>query len=277
MQGIEEGQQRIKRFCYLAKGRVTDIDKLHAIFAGRTLLSLTWDARRDGSSYLPKSSWSEGRRALCHQAMQMADVDYIVFMDGDALTTAAELDSFEHTVSRLRPAVAVPRVPKTERFTKKLGAKPPSWVLAYDSDEQFQCFDARILRDHLGGSPYVSRYDQVSWWYPCVINQKLIRKHYWRSFIQVNTIKVGNDSHGSYPNTFDPDYIHGEVTRLGLHSRLPLSAGGRFSANPRLDKRAVSLDKRLFQLMCWLSGWLYKPFDPARKPALTPELKTMIR
>lgn len=265
------------RFCYLTQGRVAEIDKLHGIFAGRRLLSLTWDAPREGSSYLPKSSWSEGRRALCQQALQLGDADYIVFMDGDAITTPAELDAFERTVSLVRPAVAVPRVPKTERYTKKLGRTPPDWVLAYDSDEQFQCFDARILRDHLGGSPYVSTYDKVSWWYPCVINQKLIRKYYWRSFIQVNTIMVGNDSHGSYPNTFDPAFIHGEVARLGLQSCLPLSAGGRFSAQPRRDKRAVSVDKRLFVLLSWLSGMLYKPFDPSKKPMLPPQLKDLIR
>jgi hypothetical protein len=267
-----------KRFCYVAQGRVSDIDKLEAIFTGRTLLALTWDQPRDGAIFLPKSSWSEGRRALCHAALQSGEHDYIVFMDGDAITTPAELAAFEQTVTELRPAVAVPRVPKTERYTQKLGETPPRWVLAYDSDEQFQCFDVRVLRQHLGGSPYVSEYDKVSWWYPCVLNQKLIRKHYWRSFIQVNLISVGNDSHGSYPNTFDPDYIHKEVERLGVSTSLPLSAGGRFSARPRLDKRMVSLDKRLFVLLSHFSRLLYKPFDPqAPAPHLSTELKAMIR
>lgn len=267
-----------KRFCYLAQGRVSDIDKLATIFTGRTLLALTWDQPSEGAIFLPRSSWSEGRRALCHAALQAQEYDYIVFMDGDAITTPAELDAFEQAVAELRPAVAVPRVPKTERYTTKLGAKPPRWVLAYDSDEQFQCFDVRVLRQHLGGSPYVSEYDKVSWWYPCVLNQKLVRKHYWRSFIQVNLIRVGNDSHGSYPNTFDPDYIHKEVQRLGVSTPLPLSAGGRFSARPWLDKRMVSLDKRLFVLLSRLSGLLYKPFDPqAPAPHLSRELKAMIR
>lgn len=267
------------RFCYVTQGRVPEVDRLHEIFTGRQLISLTWDAPREGSIYLPKSSWSVGRRTLCHAALQQADAcDYLVFMDGDAITTPAELSAFEQTVAELKPAVAVPRVPKTERYTKKLGNKPPRWVLAYDSDEQFQCFDARILRQHLGGSPYVSAYDDVSWWYPCVINQKLIRKHYWRSFIQVNVTCVGNDSHGSYPNTFDPAYIHDEVERLGVSTWLPLSAGGRFSAKPRLDKRMVSLDKRIFSLLSRFSGLLYKPFDPqAPAPRLSAALKALIR
>lgn len=265
-----------RRFCYLAQGRVPEIDKLHRIFAGRTLISLTWDAPREGSLFLPKSSWSVGRRTLCHEALNSPEFDYIVFMDGDAITSPAELNVFERTVSELRPAVAVPRVPKTERYTKKLNTARQPWVLAYDSDEQFQCFDARILRDHFGGSPYVSEYDEVSWWYPCVLNQKLIRQHYWRSFIQVNGITVGNDSHGNYPNSFDPKFIFGELERLGVKATLPLSAGGRFSGT-WFDKRAVSIDKRLFWLVSKLSRSLYKPFDPqAPAPQLSAELKSMI-
>ena len=266
-----------RRFCYVAQGRVSEIDQLHQIFAGRQLISLSWDAQRDGSIFLPKSSWSVGRRTLCQHALADQTVDYIVFMDGDAITTPAELDVFEQVVSDLRPAVAVPRVPKTERYTRKLNLQRYPWVLAYDSDEQFQCFDVRVLRDHLSGSPYVSEYDEVSWWYPCVLNQKLIRKHYWRSFIQVNGIEVRNDTHGSYPNNFDPAFIFSEVTRLGLSTTLPLSAGGRF-AGTRLDKRAVSIDKRLFSLLSFASRWLYQPFDPqASRPILSRALKAMIR
>lgn len=266
----------MRRFCYLAQGRVPEIDKLHQIFTGRTLISLTWDAVRPGSIFLPQSSWSVGRRTLYHEALKSSEYDYIVFMDGDAITTPAELDVFERTVSDLRPAIAVPRIPKTERYTVKLNAAKRPWVLAYDSDEQFQCFDVRVLREHLGGSPYVSEYDDVSWWYPCVLNQKLIRKHYWRSFIQVNGITVRNDSHGSYPNSFDAKFIHAEVTRLGLECKLPLSAGGRFSGNKRLGKLAVSLDKRLFAILSRLSRYLYRPFEPSVKPALSRAFQQML-
>lgn len=211
---------------------------------------------------------------MCREALSQEGHEYIVFMDGDAITTPAELTVFEQTVTRLKPAVAVPRVPKTERYAKKMGNRP--WVLAYDSDEQFQCFDARILRDHLHGSPYVSEYDDVSWWYPCVLNQKLIRRHYWRSFIQVNGIVVGNDSHGSYPNNFDRHFIHQEVKRLGIDITLPLSAGGRFSGT-WFEKWSISLDKKLFKLQCMVSHRLYRPFDPERdKPQLSRELQGMI-
>lgn len=273
---MTDTSKEARQFCYLAQGRAHEIDEMARILKGRQFISLTWDVPREGSVFLPKSSWSEGRRKLCHQALASSQVDYIVFMDGDAITTPAELDVFERTVSELRPAVAVPRVPKTERYTKKVDTSRHPWVLAYDSDEQFQCFDVRILRDHLGGSPYVSDYDKVSWWYPCVLNQKLIRQHYWRSFIQVNGITVGNDSHGSYPNSFDPKFIFGELRRLGINATLPLSAGGRFSGT-WFDKRAVSIDKRLFALMCWFSKKLYKPFDPADKPSLSPALRQMIK
>lgn len=267
-------QQNMARFCYLAQGRAQEIDVLARLLDGRHFISLTWDKPREGSLFLPKSSWSEGRRAMCREALTQATHDYIVFMDGDAITTPAELDVFEQTVATLKPAVAVPRVPKTERYAKKMGNRP--WVLAYDSDEQFQCFDARILRDHLKGSPYVSAYDTVSWWYPCVLNQKLIRKHYWRSFIQVNGIIVGNDSHGSYPNNFDRHFIHKEVARLGVAVALPLSAGGRFSGT-WFDKWSISLDKKIFKLLSMLSSKLYRPFDPdLDKPLLSSELQSMI-
>lgn len=266
------------RFCYVAQGRAQEIDRLKEILSTRNFVSLTWDEPREGSIFFPKSSWSAGRRKLCHEALKSFAHEYIIFMDGDAITTPFELDAFEQIVGELKPAVAVPRVPKTEHFTKKLGTRPPRWVLAYDSDEQFQCFDSRVLQHHLGGSPYVSDYDEVSWWYPCVLNQKLIRKHYWRSFIQVNLTCVSNDSHGQYPNTFDPDYIHKEADRLGIGGLLPLTAGGRFSARPKLAKRFISIDKRIFLLLSHLSSWLYKPFDPfAPAPQLSDELKSMIR
>lgn len=270
--------EALVRFCYLAQGRASEIDLLHQIFATRTLISLTWDKHRSGSIFLPNSSWSEGRRTLYHGIQNIHEYDYIVFMDGDVITTAQELSVFEKVVSDLRPAVAVPRVLKTEQYTRKLDLNRYRWVLAYDSDEQFQCFDARILRDHLRGSPYVSEYDAISWWYPCILNQMLIRKHYWRSFIQVNGIEVRNESHGSYPNDFDPGFIFPEIKRLGVHTILPLSAGCKFRGNRRLEKRIVSIDKRLFSFLSFASRWLYKPFDPkAPPPILGAELKAMIR
>ncbi len=262
-------------FCYLVQGQVSDIDAMDGVMQGREWISLTWDRPRAGSIHLPKSTWSEGRRKLCHEALNRGRGDYIIFMDGDALTTPSQLATFEDTVRALKPAVAVPRVPKTERFTKKIDCTKP-WVLAYESDEQFQCFDARILTDHLGGSPYVSEYDQTSWWYPCVLNQRLIRKHYWRSFIQVNGTVVSNDAHGCYPNSYDARYILNEARRLGVGGMFPLSAGGRF-VEQGAGKWALILDKRIFVLMSWLSPWLYKPFDPSIKPRLHANLRRMIK
>ena len=266
---------RISRFCYLIQGRYDDINVLQEILEGREIITLTWDKVRPDSIFLPNSSWSVGRRTLCRTAIARGAFDYFVFMDGDAITTPAELDVFEHIVSQLKPAVAVPRVPKTEHYVKSVGKR--AWVLAYESDEQFQCFDARIICDQLRGSPYVSAYDMVSWWYPCIIVQSLIRKYYWRSFIQINGIFVKNDGHGAYPKDYDEKFIHREVRRLGLSVKFPLSTPRRFTSS-WYKKLTTSLDEILFQILCLLSNKLYRPFDPIRDlPWLSRELQGMIR
>lgn len=238
------------RLIYLVQGKSEEMRKFETLLAGRDFRLLTWDAPAEGAIFMPKSTWSEGRRALLAAAFS-DDHDYFVFVDGDAEFEPAGLLRFEAIVARMMPAAAVPVFQKTRKYAY---SNLRDWQLCYDSDEQFQAIHKSLIKNKFHGSPYSSAYDAVSWWYPCVLIQNILLKFFGRSFIQVNSFFVGNPGHGSYVNHFNPVDIDEVLRSLGCRNAFPLLANRRGKGLLRWKKWARA-DR--------VVSWLYALISPA--------------
>lgn len=252
---------------YVVQGRAVEIEGVRSSFAGRVHRLLAWDEESPGAHHIPGTSWSQGRRLGLDGLRSSSDwsrLQYVVFMDADAGPTPHLLDRFEEEIIRLQPAVAVPvveRLRSTSTFVRR------AWQLALETDEQVQAFRRELIDDFYGGSPYSSVYDDLSWWYPCIINQSAILRYLWRSTIQINTVRFDNTSHGPYPNRFDPDFIDAELRRLGLRNLLPFGAYERsaIGVSALLTKRRRRrIDRMIARSLAVLSPVLYRPWGRVR-------------
>lgn len=257
-------------FGYVVQGRAVEVRGLTGVLRGREHRLLSWDEEVPGALFLPGSTWSEGRRIgleALRSSVAWERLEYVVFMDADAAPTPELLDRFELEIGRLRPAVAVPVL---ERLVGTAAFVDRSWQIPLETDEQVQAFRRELIEDFFQGSPYASAYDDRSWWYPCVVNQSAIRKHLWRSTVQLNAVRFPNDSHGAYPNRFEPPYIDAELRRLGLRGVLPLGAYERHTISrfPALTKRRRRrIDRGVARVLAVLSPVLYRRwgrFRPGR-------------
>ena len=207
------------KFLYLVQGeasRIADYFHLadrpscHAYF-------LSYDHRVDGCIYLPDSTWAEGRNRLL-QECQGKDYDYIIFLDDDVIIETGSWSSFESALHNYQPAIGVPLVTKTLKSAVIEGGKP--WVKQcfMINDEQFIAFHKDVIREGIV-LPYVTQFDELSWWATCEIQQILIHTFYHRHALQFNTIKVDNLIHGRHDAS---DKSYKEVIRKWLQPQLKI-------------------------------------------------------
>lgn len=211
-------------FHYLVQGRSDEMNNVHQVFLGRKYSALTWDNPSDGCLFFPNSTWSEGRRKLLEE-VDWAAVDYIAYVDADFIILRGGLEEFEEKIIRFMPAIAVPVVDKNA--SSYHGMNKFSHGLIFNSDEQFQVIHKEILLGVLCKNPYVSRYDKLSWWYPCVQFQAFLNRFLWRSSLVDIDFEISNKHYAGYPNKFDSNYIHNEISERGICWYFPLTSNGK--------------------------------------------------
>lgn len=238
---------------YLVQGRAREMAYIDEVFIGRSYTKLTWDEPTEGCIFFPKSTWSEGRRRLL-QEINIDSFEYIAFVDGDFSILRGGLESFERKILHFKPAIAVPVVDKnSHRYRRHLRQKQ---ALIFDSDEQFHVIHSRVLREVFHLNPYVSRYDKLSWWYPCVQIQAFINRFLWRSSLVDLEFEISNGHECQYPNDFNAGYINNEILGRGISWYFPLTVNG---------KRGVFLwgrrrvDRLMILVYIYLFSWLFKP------------------
>jgi hypothetical protein len=140
--------------------------------------------------YYPSSSWAEGRNKLIDFAKQIGRYDYYIFMDDDAVFQGDGWIKFKNNLERYSPQVALPLSDSIERkrnydltCNKQRPTSLDQIVQAYNS---FSFYNSKSL-------PYVTKFDHLSWWYSCLINEFLILSDdiAW----QFNDVLVINSEH----------------------------------------------------------------------------------
>ena len=249
------GNLKIK---YLIQGREKEVIKLRNLFKNRDISILTWDQPAAGCVYLPKSSWSEGRRRLL-ELTSIQEYDYIAFVDGDVDFNHELLPLFEKKIALLRPAVAIPLYDKIKwRYSGIL--KKFKTALIFESDEQFQVIGVNELFNYFHLNPYISDFDNLSWWYPCIVIQSFVSRNLWRRSIVDIEFTVSNSHDAEYPNNFNARYISDFLSSYGMSTYFPLSINGKnLLRNASLIIPVLFIDKIILFASCLLFPFIYVP------------------
>ena len=191
----------MKKFIYLVQGSRDNILKFaHLQTKFSDLITLTYDQDIDESEviwlrniFYPKSTFAEGRnRQLEVAALTGINYLYYIFLDDDVSFEKGTYTDFENLLLKYEPAVGVPLcdiVMKMGHYIKKLKIQHPTVM-----DQIVQAYHHRVIKEKIV-LPFVTRFDNLSWWYSCEINNYLILKYYRGYVMQFNNIQINNDNH----------------------------------------------------------------------------------
>lgn len=244
------------------QGRAKEIDKVKNYLFNKQVLFLTWDEPQHDSIYFPESTWAEGRKKLL-SIIKIDKYDYVIFVDADFDILRGNISSFEKKLAQYRPAIAVPVVDKNKNQYKRY-LKKFKQALVFHTDEQFQAIEVNVLNNLFNNNPYVSRYDQLSWWYPCVIVQAFISRLLWRSSLVDLEFEITNGHEGGYINRYSPEYIHNEIKKYGIKWYFPFLANDKKKLRSRISNQLYYyLDKIILNVSIYLFKFIFKKVDQA--------------
>jgi hypothetical protein len=191
----------MKNFLYLIQGRKENVLKYAYLQnVDSDLMTLTFDVKILKNElnaiiniFLPKSSWAEGRNIQLETAKSLeTKYLYYIFIDDDVEFVKGTFLDFESNLLRHKPAIGVPLltiIKKTNKYNPTLKIQHPVAI-----DQQIQAYHYKVLNDSVV-MPLETKFDKLSWWYPCEINSFLILSHYKGYVIQFNDIVVDNVGH----------------------------------------------------------------------------------
>lgn len=189
------------KFLYLIQGskeKCLRFNSLQTKFAD--LIVLTYDHKIADhelnclrSLHLPNSTWSEGRNFQINIAKSLSSVyDYYIFLDDDVLMAKGDFVKFQKLLIEYKPGVGLPLCDLVKNSNYYLSNFPVQRPIAIDQLVQaFSCdffFNSILL-------PYITEFDDISWWYSCEINSYLILKYHIDDVLQFNEIEVINGNH----------------------------------------------------------------------------------
>lgn len=228
----------MKEFIYLVQGQA-DFIKKYLDLADRDssdAVFLTYDQPVNGATFLPNSTWAQGRNKLFEIALNTGSYRYYIFCDDDIEFKIGGWDKFERNLKDLAPAIAVPVfIPKTK--------KTPLSRLKYQSflinDEQLMAFHNKVFTDGVI-LPYYTQFDHLHWWASCEIQEILIQNFYPYDSIQFNDIHVINRASRRYPHLAQNIDYFKKAIRVWL------------SANFRYKFKDIYLpSKKTYPLVLW--------------------------
>ena len=161
------------------------------------------------STYLPKSSWAEGRNSLLEGVINSGlEYDYYIFLDDDVEFVTGSFSRFEELIELYRPSYAVPlceEIEKSYRYSPNLEIQHP-----VATDQQIQAFSKSVIDDGLI-VPFETCFDKESWWYTAEINNSLTLTLLRGDCAQFNTLKVRNNCHIWNEKVIGPStYLYGK-------------------------------------------------------------------
>ena len=226
----------MKKFIYLVQGQADRVrNYLHLAERKQSdALFLTYDRflEGEGSTFLPHSSWAEGRNRLLNLAQQRGTYLYYIFCDDDISFIRGDWSKFEEQLVALKPAIGVPVVPKTKSYTFRC-IDHQIFVI---NDEQLMAFHHEVIADALV-LPYQRQFDDIHWWIACEIQEILIQRFYSSGAVQFNCIEIANDCHGRYPmveSTVCREHSHRWVQEQFITE---MAAYAKNISQPMLSKR----------------------------------------
>ena len=187
----------MKDFIYLGQGQSGRVANYRHLAARKQAdaLFLTYDTplEGEGALFLPRSTWAEGRNRLLEVARQRGAYRYYIFCDDDIAFVRGGWDEFEAQLLAFEPAIGVPVVPRTLKYTL-------AWLehqAFLINDEQLMAFHHEVVADALV-LPYQRQFDAIHWWIACEIQQALVQRFYPRGAVQFNRVEIANECRARY-------------------------------------------------------------------------------
>lgn len=210
------------KFIYLIQGQAERISNYFHLNtrANSKAYYLTYDKEVGGCIFFPKSTWAEGRNRLLEE-IKNETYDYLIMLDDDVEFSEGSWNDFEKALLKYKPAIGVPLVSKVKRSIITENGEPWEIQNFMINDEQCIAFHSTVVKDRIL-LPYVTKYDDISWWATCEIQQLLIQTIYCNKAIQFNEIKVENLIHGRHDST-DKSYKFLVREWLGNELNIPIN------------------------------------------------------
>ena len=185
-----------KNFCYLAQGRASNLRKLLTRIpddADLVLLSYDEEINYNGdfiSYFLPKSTWAEGRNYLIENVDRC--YRFYIFLDDDVFIKSGSFQAFQEKLIKYKPRAAVPLVDQIKRDFRYLPDAVLQETIVFD--QVMQAFRNDVLFGDGYPMRYDTKFDHVSWWFCCEINQlELVIFH--GPVVQFNDVMITNQNH----------------------------------------------------------------------------------
>lgn len=160
------------------------------------LIYLTWREGLENVPFYPDSTWAEGRNCLLDMAKERReDYQYYIFIDDDLSLTNENIDQFEMLLERYRPAIATPRLWNYNENCENLSEQAHS---VYAFDAAMNAYHHTVVYDDIL-FPYITEFDNESWWYSQLILIHKAHVFYDRYVLQFNDVHLTNKTHNSYP------------------------------------------------------------------------------
>lgn len=203
---------------------LADRDNADALF-------LTYDKSIKEALFLPNSTWTQGRNKLLEIALTQGKKEgyiYYILCDDDIAFKKGGWDEFEQQLMTIKPAIAVPVVPRTQITVLKFLKYQPFLV----NDEQLMAFHHQVTSDGIV-LPYQTQFDDIHWFVGCRIQERIIQTLYRGNAVQFNNIQITNECRGRYYHFFSGHIRWGGRAKEWLVSQFG-GGGEKYQAQQRL-------------------------------------------
>lgn len=186
-------------FIYLVQGQRDELYKFDELESDRAhVYLLSYDkqlrspkGRNTRHFFLPNSTWAEGRNLLL-KAAQKENYEYLIFLDDDVSVVSGSFKEFEELLIRYKPKIGLPlcnEIKSTNRYLPKSKIQHPIAL-----DQIVQAYSRDVVDESIV-LPFVTEFDDESWWLSCEINSFLILSAYYKDTLQFNEFEVLNSKH----------------------------------------------------------------------------------
>jgi hypothetical protein len=191
----------LKSFLYLIQGSSINVIKYTNLNnTNSDVIVLTYDKELTQNEFpsiinifLPKSTWAEGRNTQLDYAKKMTiKYEYYIFLDDDIEFIKGSFKDFQNKLLEFKPAIGIPLldvIKNSYRYIHGIDIQHP-----ISFDQAIQAFHKNVIDDGIV-LPYVTDFDEISWWYSCEINTYLSFSKYIGKIMQFNDLHVENKGH----------------------------------------------------------------------------------
>ena len=187
---------------YLIQGKLNNVvNSLQNIPNNSEIICLTYDhecfdyyGQNIKFIYKPNTTWAQGRNILLELVLSKNyKFEYLIFLDDDVYFAKGSFSDFEFLLNKYKPLIAIPLsnvILESNRYNKKFEIQHPIGM-----DQIVQAYNNKVIKDNII-LPYITKFDNLSWWYSCEINTHLILSKYRGKVLQFNDIIIFNKNHG---------------------------------------------------------------------------------